>query len=189
MLFCWFGRLIILLMDHLAKELGVGSQQLSVFGLRSTNATVLHFLSPGRKTGVLQRPGLKSSWLHGYRCSHAETKLELISFLKKGRCLTFVSLCPHGSPSVKKTLLRPSEGFTALTDCSSIMQKAPDHYTSPCVRSVEQRLLYKCADVQGKLSGHAVNRMLQRDWIGLPFQHTHNPVNIHKAFPLLVNIS
>lgn len=36
---------------------------------------------------------------------------------------------------------QPRDSSRAVTDGSSIMQDGPDHYTSPCVRRVEQRSL------------------------------------------------
>lgn len=60
-------------------------------------------------------------------------------------------------------LLRPWDAVTALTDGSSIMQEAPDHYTSPCVQSVEQRFpefTNAPTYTANCKCGHAVNRML-----------------------------
>lgn len=87
---------------------------------------------------------------------------EFVFLRKDDSPLSFLVACTQPI-SAEKAPLRPSVGFKALTDCLSIMQEAPDHYTSPCVRSVEQRLLEftnaptyrancKCC--------HAVHRML-----------------------------
>lgn len=144
-------------MDHLAKKLCAGSRQLLVLGLRSTNTTAFHFLSLSRETGILQRPGLKSSRPLAFP---RKTRVGVNLFFGIRMILDFHL---RGSQSVEKTPLRPLVGFKALTDCLSIMQEAPDHYTSPCVRIVEQRLL-KLTNAPTYRANckccHAVNRML-----------------------------
>lgn len=113
-------------------------------------------------------------------------------FFGQRTTLDFCFSLPARQPISGENSPQVLDGFAALTDCSSIMQEAPDHYTSPCARSVEQRLL-KFTNVPTSRAncrcGHAVNRMLQKALIGIPLLNTDKPVDIHKAFPLLVNIS
>lgn len=142
LLFCWFDDLIILRMDHLAKDLGAAIQQLSAFRLRSTNATVFHFIWPGRKTGGLQRPELKSSRKHGHGCSHRRTKLKFNSISLTVRQPTRGDDSPQALGSLQGLNRLPINNAGGAWSVHIAM-------CLECRTAVTR--IYKCANVHGQL--------------------------------------